>query len=167
LSEYTPNFSSVSVAAQDVSPISALAATSPAVAAKKFANVQELVNQILLCRTWIDLVETVGENASLLKTATKTMTHEERRGLPRLLADYLCFDPTYLTKLSWVPVKLRDKALQPLTFTIQRLGGTTGSVLDACIEYRFWVQVCVSNTPRDTAGNMDIPDERGYEHPCF
>jgi hypothetical protein len=130
-----PNFSSVSVAAQDVSPISPLAATSPAVAAKKFANVQELVNQILLCRTWIDLVETVGENASLLKTATKTMTHEERRGLPRLLADYLCFDPTYLTKLSWVPVKLRDKALQPLTFTIQRLGGTTGSVLDACIEY--------------------------------
>lgn len=130
-----PNFSPSPVAATDVCSASYPAATANLVAAEQSSDVQELVNQILLCHTWVELAETVGENGSSLLTATKPMTLEQRRSLTHLLADHLCQDPTYLKSIAWVPVKLRDKALEQLTFTIRKIGGVTSSVLDACVEY--------------------------------
>lgn len=95
----------------------------------------ELAALILQCSTWVELVQGIGENPSSLMTAAKTIPQEQRPRLTQLLATHLCQNPDYLGKLSWIPVKLRDKALERLTFTIRQIGGVTGSVLDACIEY--------------------------------
>ncbi|MBW4640531.1 MAG: DUF3987 domain-containing protein [Gloeocapsa sp. UFS-A4-WI-NPMV-4B04] len=95
----------------------------------------ELAALILQCSTWVELVEGIGENSSSLMTGAKIMPQEQRPRLTDLLATHLCQNPDYLGKLSWIPVKLRDKALERLTFTIRQIGGVTGSVVDACIEY--------------------------------
>jgi hypothetical protein len=88
-----------------------------------------------LCTTWVELARLVNENASKLLEATKTMTSSQRREVTHLLANYLCQSPTYLSQLEWIPVKLRDRALSKLTFTIQRIGGVASNVLDACLEH--------------------------------
>jgi len=49
-----------------------------------------------------------------------------------LLAAHLCQNPADLSQLAWVPSKLRERALELLSFTIERIGGT--SILDACVE---------------------------------
>jgi hypothetical protein len=83
----------------------------------------------------VELASLVGENALKLLEATKTMTSSQRRQVTNLLAAHLCQSPTYLSQVEWIPVKLRDRALSKLTFTIQRIGGVASNVLDACIEY--------------------------------
>ncbi len=62
------------------------------------------------------------------------MTLEQRQVLTNLLATHLSENPAELSQLAWVPEKLRDRALERLTFTIRRLGGGA-NVLDACWEY--------------------------------
>jgi hypothetical protein len=101
---------------------------------EQLPTAQELATLILQCSTWVEIAQRVGEDGSSLLAATKTMSQEERSELPRLLAAHLCQDPTYLSKLLWVPVKLRDRALEQLTFTIQRIGGVTSNASDACLE---------------------------------
>lgn len=96
---------------------------------------QELAAVILQCATWVELVQGIGENGSSLLAAAKTMPQEQRPRLTHLLATHLCQDLTYLKKLSWVPVKLRNKALAQLKFTIRQIGGVANSVSDACVEY--------------------------------
>lgn len=130
-----PNISEPQVAAPNQNPASNSAATANSVATLQVENVQELANQILLCSTWVELARLVGEDALKLLAATRTMTKEQRRELTNLLATHLCQSPTYLSQLEWIPVKLRDRALEKLTFTIQRIGGVASSILDACIEY--------------------------------
>lgn len=61
------------------------------------------------------------------------MSLEQRQGLTQMLAAHLCDDPSALDQLVWVPTKLRDKALQQLTFTIRRIGGI--GIHDASLEY--------------------------------
>jgi hypothetical protein len=56
------------------------------------------------------------------KAASVAMTQEQRQGLTTKLAAHLCQNPNDLNQLAWVPVKLRDKALERLTFTIRRIG---------------------------------------------
>lgn len=109
-------------------------ANFPIAAPDQLQTAQELAALILQCSTWVEVAQRVSENSSSLLAATKTMTPEERRGLPRLLADHLCQDPTYMKRIAWVPVKLRDRALEQLTFTIQRIGGVTANPSDAYLE---------------------------------
>lgn len=128
-------------------------ANSPPAASDQLPTAQELAVLILQCSTWVEIAQRVGENSSSLRAATKTMTQEERYGLTRLLVTHLCQNPTYLSKLSWIPMKLRDKALHQLTFTVQRIGGVANSIMDACVEYvdnlRF-VSVAHQGTRRET-----------------
>lgn len=130
-----PSCSASMVAAENSSNTSDTAATTNSVATLQVEAVQALANQILLCTTWVELASLVNENASKLLEATKTMTSEQRREVTHLLATHLCQSPTYLSQLEWIPVKLRDRALSKLTFTIQRIGGVASNVLDACLEY--------------------------------
>ena len=95
----------------------------------------QLAALILQCQTWVELATHVGENASSLLVASKTMTKEQRSWLTHLLANHLCQKPAYLSQMEWIPAKLRDRALSRLTFTIQKIGGVASSVLDARLEY--------------------------------
>lgn len=98
-------------------------------------TVQALANDILLCQTWVKVAETVNQDGDKLKKAAASgMTKEQRQGLTTLLAAHLCDNPSDLNKLTWVPVKLRDRALERLSFTIRRIGGGE-NLLDACLEY--------------------------------
>ncbi len=95
---------------------------------------QTLVNQILLCQTWVAVAEAVNQDGNKLKqVAVKEMTLEQRQGLTTLLVAHLRAHPVALNELTWVPTKLRDRALKLLTFTLQRIGGDA-NVLDACLE---------------------------------
>lgn len=97
-------------------------------------TLQQLANRILLCQTWSAVVETVNRDGDKLKkAAAEMMTSEQRQGLTTLLAAHLCQNPAALNQLKWVPVKLRDRALQRLSFTILRIGGLANAV-DACLE---------------------------------
>ena len=103
-------------------------------AGEKPATMQQLANRILLCQTWAAVVETVNRDGDKLKkAAAEMMTSEQRQGLTTLLAAHLCENPADLNQLKWVPIKLRDRALQRLTFTILRIGGLANPV-DACLE---------------------------------
>ena len=70
----------------------------------------------------------------LKQAASVAMTQEQRSCLTTKLVTHLCDNPDDLNQLAWVPVKLRDKALERLTFTIRQIGGAA-NVLDACLEY--------------------------------
>jgi len=94
---------------------------------------QDLAALILQCQTWVELAQAVGWNAQKLVKAANRLTTEQRRGLTSLLVSYLCQQPEHLSQLLWVPVKLRDRALERLTFTLRRIGGAA-NVLDACWE---------------------------------
>ena len=92
-----------------------------------------LANQILLCQTWAAVAETVKRDGDKLKKAASVgMSQEQRSCLTTLLAAHLCENPADLNQLAWVPGKLRDRALQRLSFTICRIGGD--ALLDACWE---------------------------------
>ncbi len=97
------------------------------------ATTQDLAALILQCQTWVELAQAVGWNAQKLVKAANCITTEQRRGLTSLLAAHLCQQPEHLNQLAWVPVKLRDRALERLTFTLRRIGGAA-NVLDACWE---------------------------------
>jgi phage/plasmid-associated DNA primase len=85
-------------------------------------TVQALANDILLCQTWVAVAEAVNRDGDKLKKAAISgMTKEQRSWLTTMLAAHLCDNPSDLSKLQWVPVKLRDRALERLTFTIRRL----------------------------------------------
>ena len=95
-------------------------------------TVQELASQILLCETWMAIALGVNQEGERLKQATAQMTREQRQGLSKLLAEYLCKNPSGLKELGWLPVKLRERALLQLSFTIERIGG---DMWDAVVEY--------------------------------
>ena len=97
------------------------------------STVQQLANQILLCQTWTAIAAAVNHDGEKLKQAAVRMTPEERSCLTQMLAAHLCNEPSALNQLAWVPVKLRDKALKQLTFTIRRIAGI--GVHDASLEY--------------------------------
>ncbi len=116
---------------------------------------QELANQIRLCQTWVAVAEAVNQDGDKLKKAASVaMTQEQRQGLTTKLAAHLCQNPNDLNQLAWVPVKLRDKALERLTFTIRRIGGAA-NVLDACLEY-------VSGCKFDGAEHLGTRRERWF-----
>jgi len=92
---------------------------------------QELAALILQCQTWVELIEAVKQDSDQLMIASKTMTPEQRQGMSQMLAAHLCENPAALNQLAWVPTKLRDRALERVTFTIQRI---RGDALDACVE---------------------------------
>jgi len=118
-------------------------------------TVQELANQIRLCQTWVAVAETVNQDGGKLKKAASVaMTQEQRSCLTTMLATHLCDNPDDLNQLAWVPVKLRDKALERLTFTIRRIGGAA-NVLDACLEY-------VSGCKFDGAEHLGTRRERWF-----
>jgi len=97
--------------------------------------VQALANDILLCQTWVTVAEAVNQDGDKLKKAAMAgMTKEQRSCLTTMLAAHLCDNPSDLNQLSWVPVKLRDRALERLRFTIRRIGGDANA-LDARLEY--------------------------------
>ncbi len=123
------------VAASNPIPVGTPAATTVSVAANQPKNLPQLARQILLCTTWVEIAEEVGENASLLWAAAKTMTQEQRQGLTRLLIAQLCSAPAYLEQLAWVPEMLRQRALLQVRFTIWRIKAASGDALDGCIDY--------------------------------
>ncbi len=133
---HTPPTSLAStVAAENPSTKSDTAATTNLVASEKSPGVQELVNQILLCQTWVAVAEAVNRDGSRLRQAASVgMTKEQRCSLVELLVTYLRENPAHLSQLDWVPVKLRDRALLRLTFTIRQIGGGM-NVLDGCLTY--------------------------------
>lgn len=94
---------------------------------------QDVSALILQCQTWVELAQAVGQNTQKLLQAANRITTEQRRGLASLLAAHLCQNPEHLSQLAWVPAKLRDRALERLTFTLRRIGGAA-NVLDAYIE---------------------------------
>jgi len=94
---------------------------------------QEMAALILQCQTWVELAQAVGQNTQKLVKAANRLTTEQRQGLTSLLAAHLCQQPEHLNQLVWVPVKLRNRALEQLAFTIRRIGGAA-NVLDACWE---------------------------------
>jgi hypothetical protein len=112
------------ICAQDNSSIAQLELPS--------SNPEELAALILQCQTWVELVQAVGENMKRLIQAASRITAEQRQNLTTLLAAHLCENPTALSTLVWVPRKLRDKALERLSFTVLQIGGT--NVLDARME---------------------------------
>ncbi len=80
------------------------------------------------------MAEAVNQDEDKLKkTAAEGMTKEQRSCLTTMLATHLCDNPCDLDQLVWVPVKLRDRALERRSFTIRRIGGAA-NVLDACWE---------------------------------
>ena len=84
-------------------------------------TVQVLANDILLCQTWVAVVEVVDQDGDKLREAAVLgMNKGQRQGLTTLLATHLCQNPGDLNQLAWVPVKLRDRALERLSFTICR-----------------------------------------------
>ncbi len=87
---------------------------------------------ILQCRTWVEIVEAVEQDSQKFIQATKEIAKEQRQSLVPLLAAHLCQNPTALSQLAWVPSKLRERALELLSFTIGRIGGT--GIFDACVE---------------------------------
>jgi len=95
---------------------------------------QELAQQILLCQTWVELAKVVGHNSRQLLLAARQMSSQQRQGLSTLLAKHLCTHPDQLNQLGWLPTKLRDRALEKLTFTIRRIGSAASSILDASRE---------------------------------
>ncbi len=129
-----PTFSASVVAAETPNTISVTAATGNLVADSFTQNLQQMANQVLLCQTWTAVAEAVNQDGELLKRAASVgMTLEQRSCLTTLLAAHLCETPSNLNKLAWIPTRLRERALQRLTFTIRRLGGAE-NVLDACLE---------------------------------
>lgn len=98
------------------------------------STVQDLAALILQCQTWVELAQTVGQSTKKFIKVTNQMTTKQRQGIVHLLVAHLCQTPANLNHLAWVPNKLRDKALQQLTFTIRRIGGAA-NVLDACLEH--------------------------------
>jgi hypothetical protein len=95
---------------------------------------QELAEQILLCQTWVELAKVVGHNSRQLLLAARQMSSQQRQGLSTLLAKHLCTHPDQLNQLGWLPNKLRERALEKLTFTIRRIGSAASSILDASRE---------------------------------
>ncbi len=83
---------------------------------------------ILQCQTWVEIVAVMGKDRQKFIEATKAITSEQRRSLVPLLAAHLCKNPAALGQLSWLPEKLRNKALESLTFTIQRLKSVSNVV---------------------------------------
>ena len=83
---------------------------------------------ILQCQTWVEIVAAMGQDSQKFVQATKAITSEQRRSLVPLLAAHLCKNPAALGQLSWLPEKLRNKALESLTFTIQRLKSVSNVV---------------------------------------
>ncbi|MBD2305569.1 DUF3987 domain-containing protein [Chroococcidiopsis sp. FACHB-1243] len=79
---------------------------------------RELAEQILLCSTWTEIASRVKENTNTLVKAAKEMTSTQRQGLTKLLVEYLCQFPSNLYQLTWVPERLRQRAIEKLTFTI-------------------------------------------------
>ncbi|PSB48569.1 DNA primase [Cyanosarcina cf. burmensis CCALA 770] len=79
---------------------------------------RELAEQILLCSTWAEIASRVKENTNTLVKAAKEMTSTQRQGLTKLLVEYLCQFPSNLYQLTWVPERLRQRAIEKLTFTI-------------------------------------------------
>ncbi len=112
------------VAENVIPPPVALSASTP--------TASDLGALILQCQTWVEIVEAVQQDSQKLIQATKDITKEQRRSLVPLLAAHLCQNPADLSQLAWVPSKLRERALELLSFTIERIGGT--SILDACVE---------------------------------
>jgi hypothetical protein len=134
------NSTAETVTSQELDSVGATTNSSPIpptapIAQQHFSTAQELAAFILQCSTWVELVQGIGENASSLMAAAKTMLQEQRPRLTHLLVTHLCQNPTYLSQLAWIPVKLRDKALDQLTFTIRQIRGVANSVLDACADY--------------------------------
>ncbi len=76
----------------------------------------------------------VEHNSRKLLLAARQMSKEQRQGLSTLLAKHLCSHPAQLNQLGWLPNKLRDRALEKLTFTIRRIGSVASSILDASWE---------------------------------
>jgi hypothetical protein len=91
--------------------------------------------QILLCSTWVEIARQVNENTDALLAVAKEMTAQQRQGLTKLLVNHLCQSPAYLTQLAWVPEKLRQRALEKLSFTIRCIADVAGSALDVGWEY--------------------------------
>lgn len=79
---------------------------------------RELAAQILLCSTWIEIASRVKENTNMLVKAAREMTPTQRQGLTKLLVEHLCQFPSNLYQLTWVPERLRQRAIEKLTFTI-------------------------------------------------
>ncbi len=108
-------------------------AGAPPPVADSDISVSEMAALILQCQTWVEIVEAVEQNTKKLIKTTNHMTKEQRQSLVPLLATHLCQNPAALNDLTWVPMKLRARALELLTFTIERIG-ETANVLDTCLE---------------------------------
>jgi hypothetical protein len=113
---------------------------------------RELAEQILLCSTWTEIASRVKENTNTLIKAAKEMTAQQRQGLTRLLSEHLCQSPIYLSQLTWVPEKLRQRTLERLQFTIRRIASVAGNVLDLGWE-------SISGCRLEKIGQIGMPGE--------
>ena len=95
------------------------------------AQSQALAALILSCQTWTAIAKSVNQDGNKLKQAAAQMTPEQRRGLSQVLAAHLCANADGLNQLVWVPIKLTNRALERLSFTLQRIGS---GMLDANVE---------------------------------
>ena len=120
---FLPCISSVEVAASTPNADRDPVATANLVAVKSHSQLQEEVHQILLCQTWVELVELLEQNTQKLLKAAKQMSKQQRQRLSVLLAEHLRSHPTDLNQLVWLPKKLIERALEKLTFTIQQISG--------------------------------------------
>jgi len=114
---------------------------------------RELAEQILLCQTWVELAKLVGHNSRQLLLAARQMSREQRQGLSTLLAKHLCSHPVQLNQLRWLPNKLRERALEKLTFTIRQIGSVASSAFGAGQEY-------VAGCKFVSVNQIGMPDEQ-------
>ncbi|WP_250126635.1 DUF3987 domain-containing protein [Chroococcidiopsis sp. CCMEE 29] len=84
---------------------------------------RELATLVLGCSTWVELAKSVNQSAKKLMKAASCMSCEQRAWVAELLKTYLCSNPSAMSQLAWLPLKLRSAVLEQLTFTIGRIGG--------------------------------------------
>ena len=86
--------------------------------------------------SWEEMAAFVKRDRSQLLNLAASWSHEERTLAVELLSAHLEVCPTALkVELQWVPKHLLNKALSPLSFTLQRIGGPNNLFDEPKIEY--------------------------------
>lgn len=105
-----------------VSEVQAVGDTTNSLPTPQIApTAQELAATVVQCTTWVQVVEAVERNKQRLLSAAKQMAQDMCQNLSVLLAQHLCSHPEDMEQLTWLPIKLITKALQKLSFTIERI----------------------------------------------
>jgi DNA-binding protein H-NS len=79
--------------------------------------------------TWEDVAQSVNCDRTLFLDTMKTWAVQQKETLPGLLAEYVETNyPECLDQIGWVPDRLRDAALERLSFAVEKITGAENLV---------------------------------------